>query len=532
MLAFFGSFLLGETYLPTLSYFWGLGVGRILLGLTLLVVPVTNAGRFRPLLLVLVIGALGADLFAPDLPFLNGVLLVLIYLVLEVSLDSLVIRWATEQELPLELGWLAGCRMAGLWSGLFVQHSALASNFGYRPLTVVILGVLLFFWLLTREELSDRFLPTGWDGEGRKTLRCALREIGILRHPWTLGALLNLFCFALLTGYNSGAILPYPLLHPDGAGLWLGQAFRGFQILGSGLLMAFILERLVLRVQLIGSAFLVWGLLLSDYFLKEPLPLFASGVLVAGSLTSTRMVLRESYKVDPVLRAILIVTFWIVGGVLGENLRQPLPAEWALPLNLVTLVILSTVCLLGWKHYGKAAKEIRAPLPPPITEARHGDRSQDFEAVPDETRKVTRSNKTRRMTNQFLLRIPSYVIAVALIVGVVRLGLFVSRNEASWEKQMQDTTRVFKTELFLSAFSRRLTEEMLASRRVPDDWNDFISTSFHSNGVPLSDIDEWGTPYRFLSQPRWMVVTSAGPDRIFGSPDDLEVEISKPEGVR
>ncbi|MCA9780954.1 MAG: hypothetical protein KC800_29750, partial [Candidatus Eremiobacteraeota bacterium] len=80
-------------------------------------------------------------------------------------------------------------------------------------------------------------------------------------------------------------------------------------------------------------------------------------------------------------------------------------------------------------------------------------------------------------------------------------------------------------------FSRRLQEEMLATQRVPTEWDVFISQSFHSNGKPLTDVDFWGKPYRFENNPGEVRVVSAGPDGFFETKDDLEETIEKPEGV-
>ena len=128
MLAFAGSFLLGESYLPTPSYFWGLGAGRLLFCLLLVALPATDAGRFRPFLVLLAGASFTVVFWAPSFLFARWVMLTLLYLTMEVSIDALVLNRATEQEVPMELGWLAGCRLCGLWLGLFVQYAGLTEE--------------------------------------------------------------------------------------------------------------------------------------------------------------------------------------------------------------------------------------------------------------------------------------------------------------------------------------------------------------------------------------------------------------------
>ena len=130
-----------------------------------------------------------------------------------------------------------------------------------------------------------------------------------------------------------------------------------------------------------------------------------------------------------------------------------------------------------------------------------------------------------------MLHLPMYLTTILLVAGGLKLGSSIFHNKSEWERQLDNASRRFQTELFLSALNRRLQEEMLASQRVPKDWNLFISSSFNSNGKALTDIDLWNTPYRFENNPHEVRVVSAGPDKLFETADDLEKTITKPEGV-
>lgn len=526
LLAFVGSLLLGQTYLPSVEYFWALGSGRLLLCLVLVYLPVTNAGRFRPLLFTL--SALGLVYYylGHQLYSTHWVLVTLLYLSLEVAIDCLVLTVATEQELPLELGWLAGWRLVGLWAGIFLQHSDLSQWLG-RVTFVCLIG-LACFWLLVRESASARFLPSGLVRRDDKNI---VDDIRSLADRWNLAAAVNLFCFAFLTGYCAGAILPYPLLHPEGAGTWLGEIFSNLQVLFVGLLAMFAIERLRLRTQVVLANLLAWGLLLPGLILDQPIPAYVWGLLLTGTLVSTRVMLRECYKIDPVLKAAAIVTVWTTGGLFGELFPSISPsAERGLKLTLLLVVL--TFATLGWRRYSRQATQIASPIPASTIEARFGDRTQDFEAVPSERKKRKRFVRWRGRVNYLFVHLPVYVVTLAIVFGGLKIGSYVIHNKGDWERRFEDATRAFRTELFFGAFKRRLTEEMLASQRVPQDWRQFIEQSFSSQGVPLTDVDLWDTPYRFHSLPGKVVVESAGPDRVFETSDDLIQEVEKPVGVR
>ena len=531
MLAFAGSFLLGESYLPTLSYFWGLGAGRLLFCLLLVALPSTDAGRFRPLLVLISVASFAVVFWAPSLLFARWVLLTLLYLTMEVSIDALVLNRATEQEVPLELGWLAGCRLCGLWLGLFVQYAGLTEELRPQQLAWSTLLLVLAFWTVARESSADRFVPRGL-AEPKSSVRESFPDyLKILGSPWALAAVTGLGCYACLAGYRAGAILPYPLLHPQGAGTWMGSILPNLVTLAVGLVGIFLLERLRLRNQLLAAAALACGLELSVLIQRSSPPDWLWGLLLTSILLSSRAVLRETYSMDPVLRAAVVVTAWVAGGLFGQYLTTSLPTVAGKGFGPLLSIVTAVLAGVSWSRYAQPAKELSTLLPPSHREARFGDRKQDFEAVPEPKRKSRSASGWRRRFNSFFLHLPMYLSTILLVAGGLKLGSSILHNKSEWEKQLDNASRRFQTELFLSALSRRLQEEMLASQRVPSDWHLFISSTFNSNGKPLTDIDLWNTPYRFENNRDEVRVVSAGPDKLFETADDLEKTIAKPEGV-
>jgi hypothetical protein len=531
LLAFSGSLLLGQTYLPTIAYFWALGMGRLLLSIGFVYLPMTDAGRFRPLLLMFALGGLACFAFFSTLIFAQWVLVTLLYVSLEVAMDCLVLISATEQEVPFELGWLAAWRLLGLWVGIFIQYSDLSGWTG--RLTLIILMVLACFWAVSRENSSDRFLPRQRIKAQPSALERLTRDVRSLSQPWSLAAAINLFCYAILTGFCTGAILPYPLLHPQAAGMWLQEILPNLQVLGVGILVMFFAETRRLRTQLVLVSLVGWGLLLPGLVLGDPISAYAWGLLLTGTLVATRVVLRECYKVDPVLRAAVIVTVWTCGGLLGEQLERSLSESFGMTLQVVIPLVIAAFASLGWRRYGQEAKAVLTAIPDSSRlEARFGDRTQDFGALPTEPVKKSKPGRWRGRLTYLLVHLPVYLITIGALIGSFRVGSYIVHNRSDWERRLEDTKRTFKTELFFNSFARRLTEELLASQRVPDDWGDFIGASFQSTGVPLSDIDFWGTPYLILSLPGKVVIVSAGPDRELETADDLSQEVRKPVGVR
>ncbi|MCA9780998.1 MAG: hypothetical protein KC800_29970, partial [Candidatus Eremiobacteraeota bacterium] len=387
MLAFAGSFLLGESYLPTASYFWGLSAGRLLFCFLLVLLPATDAGRFRPTLVGLAVVSLAISALASPFLFSRWAFLTLLYLMLEVSIDALVLTRATEQEVPLELGMLAGCRLSGLWFGLFVQYSGLAEEIHPQRLALGAMLAILVFWVVARESTADRFLPQALRGSEDPSRDHLIKQFSLLANPWTAAALVGLACYSSLAGFHAGAILPYPLINPQDAGSWMNSILENLAILGVGLSGIFLFERLRLRNQLLAAGALTWGLEINDFLHHGSTPFWLWGLLLTSVLLSSRAVLRETYSMDPVFRAAVVITVWTAGGLSGQLAAISVSSSQEVFASLTLASTATLLAVVSWSRYAQAAKEISTPLPPSQhREARFGDRTLDFEAVPEPKR--------------------------------------------------------------------------------------------------------------------------------------------------
>ncbi len=520
-LVFLANLVLGSRYLPTEFYFWVIGISRLVLALGLTVLPRTSMGKFRPLLIT--VGLLALTPVAPSW----GALL-LFYLLLEVTVDTLTIEQSTEQDVPFQLGVLAALRTGGLWIGLLLQTSGQHISFESERLPAVALLAIILFWTAVRERRSDSYLSTEFEPQsepGSRVLKESVREVA---KKWSLYSLANLGAVALVAGSVVGGVLPYPLLHPDGATLWLDQTLLTLKVLLAGLVWAYLLEKLGLSAQLLlGSAGVIIYLTL-PWLGKGPQQPVALGLLFFSILVCCKAVLRETFRASPCLRSSLIVTLWIVGCLGGEYLRRFSSSE-ALPVLRFALGAFSCIfAITAYRRFGSRAEEIVAP--PPRSE-RFGDRKLDFEAAPQlKPRKKFRFLSS--LSILLLVNLPvKLFLAVAVSVTVLAANhLWVERKTV--REQVESSVKVLHTKLLLSAFERRLNEEMLASRRVPTDWKQFMVTNFHGSGKPIDDRDPWGTPLRFQNSKTEVSAVSAGPDKRFDTPDDLEQIIKKPQGVK
>lgn len=529
-IAFCGSALLAQCYVPTSSYFWSLGSGRLLLCGALFFLPPTNAGRYRPVLIALAFLALLVLWFGSQAVFAQWVLITVLYLTLEVTVDSLVIEQATEQEAPLEIGLLAGVRLSGLWLGLLVRYTNLALGLTETTLVQGLLLALLFTWLFIRERRDDRFWPTQIE-PNHPTCSSQLRQdLKRLVEPVTLLTLCHLTSAALMAGLFAQTVLPYPLIYPSNQNLWFENVTLSLHLLAVGLFGTWLLEKLGLHWQLaLSSAALLLLPWLHYLSLARVWP-WAWGLLLCGVLLSTRLVLRETYRMRPVMRAAIIVTLWTAGGLSGEalhNLGQAGPTLLALGLSTV---FVGSVALSGWSKYRRPARTIDVNKLP--RSERFGDRKQDFQAGPPAQGGKPPRRLLTHLSTYLFVHLPVTILTLTILGGSLTSVYLVAKNHKRWQARVENAARVFETELFFTGFSRRLTEEMIASRQVPRDWAQFISDSFSSKGKKLTDRDPWDTPYRFLVSPKAVEIASAGPDRRFGTPDDLSRSIARPEGVQ
>lgn len=525
-LVFLGSLLLGVTYLPTVGYFWSLALGRILFAVLFVFMPETNAGRSKPLLILLGLATLLFDVLGG--PNASWLPLAAYYLFLEVTVDSLVVEHATEQEAPLELGWLAAFRLGGLWLGLVFAFSHGLVPLPTHRLVQGTLALLTLFWVLCREKRQDKQLPTSLRPSAippRTVLEFALHY---LRTPFAVGAIVNLLAVSTLAGCTASAILPYPLLHPEMANDWLLDVFKNLQVIGVGLFLSWLTERLRLPVQLHLSTLAVALILLIHQFgqtLSWPYP--AWGVLLANILLSCRPILREAHRVPPLLKGALVVSIWAMGSLIGLSLARTVESRWVTwPLLFLSIAF----SLWSYRRYAAAAKPI-GNLDPPKPSERYGDRNLDFEAVPAPPHRK-KSRRLERAFHLLFVNLPVTILLTTTLAATLTFGWYLLDEKKNFQRKVNTAVKVFRTELFLNAFWRRLYQDMLASQRVPDDMGAFIAQSFTYEGKPMDDRDAWGTPYRFTQSKSKVVISSAGPDKIFGTADDRERETPKPPGTK
>lgn len=523
LLVFLGNFILGSLYLPTEFYFWALGVSRVVLAVGLAFLPTTRSGGFRPLLLVFCLASLLPTHTA-------GLSLIVFYLLLEVAVETLTIDQATEQDAPLQLGFLAALRTTGLWLGLIVQNSKLALPIKQEHLHPLCLVALLLFWAAVKEKRSDSLCSLSLTQSQKPALTTLQDSFHEVCKKWSIPAVFHLFGMALLAGTVVGGVLPYPLLHPGQAALWFGQVVFTLKVLLLGLIWTYLLEKFeVSRQILVTSAGSLVYLSLEHFGWTEYQFVFL-GAFFSSILLSCRAVLRETFRVPASLRSSLLVSLWIVGCLSGELARQQLaPSE--LRTLQVTLGIGSLLfSLLSYSHYAKVGGIVSAPAK---RSERFGDRTLDFEAAPDPSGLKRRSTLLPFLFDQLFVNLP---VKIFLSITITSILLFVTHlfsEKQSLQKQLETSVKVFHTKLLLSALDRRLREDMLASQRTPTDWKNFMATNFSSHsGKALGDQDPWGTPLRFESSKELVVITSAGPDLRFETSDDLQQQTTKPTGVK
>lgn len=515
--------LLGSRYLPTTTYFWGLGLSRLGLAVLLAFVPATNCGRFRPLV------AVGCLLTLLPLPTSLFTFL-LTYLLLEITVDTLTVEFSTEQDIPLQFGFFAALRTLGLWLGLLLQNSGLNLPLGLPQLRQACLAAFLIFWLMVKEKKSDRQVCSGLVSTEVPAKTRLTDTLHFLSQPRALAALANLTLVALLAGSLTHGVLPYPLLYPDQATGWFLGVLSTVKLIGLGLIWTWLIEKLPLGFQLLTASSACLLCALSPALSLERWQDYLMGALLGGILTGCRAVLRETHRVQASLRSSILVTIWIVGCLGGETLAATLSTTQLNRVAGLFAVGFVLYSLLSLGHYSqKAKKQEKQSLE---RSERFGDRTLDFEGAPGPPPRRGRWNPFRGLFDLLFVNLPVKIFLALTIAFFLTLGISLYQRKASFQHELESSVKVFRTKLFLSAIKRRLTEEMLASRRVPTDWSSFIAGTFHSEGKPLDDIDPWGNPYRFTTTDSQVLIVSAGPDQRYGSADDLEQAVDKPSGVR
>ena len=478
-LALLGTLCLGYSFLPTTSYFWGLGAGRFLIALLLTLLPHTNGGQFRPLLFALGAVTLSLTILHPA-SLLETLSLLFYYLALDAVLDALVIDYASEEDALLELGGLSASRLLGLWGGLFLQNANLTrlglSSQYIVPAALLTTIVVLF---VLREHKDDRFLPTGLSSG--KSDKSRFLKLGQLQIAPALLSLLSFFIVSVIAGIQVGTVLPYPLLHPQVAGDWMMNLVPNLQLIVVGLFALLLLEKLGLRWQVLQVGVVL--VLLGPMERVHLMPDWTHnlwGLFLAAILWSGRAVLRELYRLDPILRAASVVSLWTVGNLLGSQAAPPGMKHY---LVMGGTALVTVHSLWSFKRYSRPAKTIDS-TPAAQRSERFGDRTQDFEGVETPPPQKPLGRTLRRLSSYLLVNLPVTLLLSTIVFTTLYGAWQVAGHRKTWESQYRTALKVFRTQLFLNAFSRRLYEDMTAPQRVPDDWASFLANTFSSDGKP------------------------------------------------
>jgi type II secretory pathway pseudopilin PulG len=108
-----------------------------------------------------------------------------------------------------------------------------------------------------------------------------------------------------------------------------------------------------------------------------------------------------------------------------------------------------------------------------------------------------------------------FAISAGSIYSVVRS----QRGTAAMMESQRQQQASFQLMRILSHFSRYVLDH----KQLPEELRDLVKDS----SVRMSErdlVDPWGTPIRYEitePQPMWFRIGSAGPDRVFGTDDDL-----------
>lgn len=516
--------MLGYLVGPQLVPFLSLLACRPFVAIVLTLMATGRERSYRPSLLM---GALALAALVHLVPARGTMvyLLVMAYLLmLDLVLDSLIVRCCPEEEWVGKTAGLGVARAMGLLAGLVVSglHWLSASWCVALPLW----GIALLWAVCAEGKEAGPQVQTPGIGLVIDSLRTWVTSWPV----WESSLLL--MAVALLAGLAGTTLFPLVVLAPATIADWLADPWTW---LGSGILwvlLALVVERFTLP-SLVGLT----------------LPLSVAGVWLAGSngvwplgfqlvlglaaLTAHRGVLAAQGKsVDSVLRAAIPLTLWALGQLAGDSLLTRWPGA-VIPVKALASLMLLTAL---WPAYRRWSPRVRISSSEverrcEAGSGRHGDRTFDFEAAP-EVRSKQRSRWLARLWYLLGIRFP-VTIAILLSGSFLLAGLWhLSAQRGTWRARAENAWLAFQTELFVSRLKVRLEEEMFASNRVPRDWANFIGSSFQLNGRAMQDRDFWGTPLHFDNLPKEVSIVSAGADRKLFTRDDISRKAQKPQGVR
>ncbi len=534
-----GSLLLGSMVGASWQALGWLILSRPLVALVLTLLPRTTMGDYRPYL--------GAAAFTALLVSLVGdvtgqsffILALALYLVIDVACEALVVERSPRYEWLGQWAQLLSFRAGGLYLGLFLATLLANTSASFIHLVQGQLVVLCLTTFLVKEAPLNRDIHLGLQDDRIPRLALVIDSL----RSWVAGpsirSTIGLFWLATLSGLVGSQLLPIANLDQTSLSQVLSEPGHWLMVYASIMVLSLCLETLRFESVLLflNSLFIIVIVLtLMDLppSAGNLLVDVASGLVLLGSLTSA---LSVQEAVDPRLRTSVLCVVWVAGLWLGESVKaQTSPRTLFI---LILLGLLGTLLIMGSLFYRlrtfTQVKQTHVLDDEQERRARgqglHGDKKLDFTAVPMEA-PTKRRHLVARIWHFFTIRLPVSVM-LALLIGLTLAAVWqTSVQKQKFRGQAEDTWKQLETSIFLSSLGRRVTEEMLASNRVPRNWPEFISANFQLDGRPMKDRDFWDTPLQFQVTPKEIRLISAGPDKKHGTSDDIRRDVSRPDGVQ
>ncbi len=523
--AILAAFLVGYLVGPRLAPFLSLLVCRPFVAIAITLLPTSRWGRYRP---YLVIGALAVAALCWAFPPRGTVIFLLAmtyFLLLDLSLDALMVECCPEEEWLGKTAGLGWARSVGLLGGLMASGISAVSPLWTVSVPLLVLAAL---FALCREKPSHY---TEAETPRLASVVDCLRIWLASKEIWGAGLVLG--AASILAGVSGTTIFPVVVLSPTTIAEWLNDPWTWTGAGLSWVMLALVFE----RISVAGLILFLYPLAIVSAWLGGPFgwwPLLPHLLLGLATLTAYRRLLSvQKEKIDPCLRAAIPLTLWALGQLLGEAIVSLWPEYTTAVKIAASLAMAVATVSIGnrWRPGVRITSTELSALNRPATSERHGDRAFDFEAAPNARRK-TRSRWLIRLWYLVTVRFPVTLTLIALTSFMLTGVWHVTEQKGSWERRTRGAWLTLQTELFLTSLTQRLEEEMLASSYVPRDFGAFIGSAFQLNGRSMQDRDFWGTPLYFQVLPKEIRIVSAGPDKKHFTPDDITRTAAKPEGVR
>lgn len=529
MIVFLASFLTTSLLVSTLgadtsAYLWLL-LARIAFAELAIVAPITKHGRYKPLCI-----AASLIVFALSLVSKPKVLVVLVLFLglcalIDVCLDGVSLEQRLSQPRATQIFLLTFPRIAGLFTGLLIQDE-------YRVIAGLQLdsqGIQSFLLII-----CCLFLTGSTPGQAETSKS----DVKRLR---SASSALNLFCayspiFLISVLATHFAPSPYPLafLTRRSLLLWVTQPNHLLLSLFLSLIVIDLFQRIKQPLQaLISTLCFLVGLLGAIMHRLETslfLEISLSAIAFANILILVDLALCRTLFLKPPLRLTLPLTIWCLGGVIGESTDRLDTANASLLEALgVALLMLAFFLLYHFGQLGVRSEQPSQKKPPRLAD-RHGDKVLDFVNVAM-TSPRRRSHLARDIWQYVMIRIPVFFIIAILYSSLISGSWYAFSQRAEWRQRVLNYVNTAETELFLSSIRRRLEEEMLASKRIPQNWDAFIQTSFQAPTTKLKAQDFWKNPLLFEVSRQTVLIRSAGVDGQYFTADDIIKQAYRPDGV-